>query len=284
MAFMSNHRWFRCDHLLGLRVEGPDHLEFCQAQLSADINGWADRSWRPAAWCRPDGRVLVMILAARHEDHVQWVIPAGQAGLIDRLRLFAIGRDVRIGSPHPVTASLAAHEDDITLAHDPSRALSLRRCDCAPDADRSTAWKIADFSVPIAWLGPDTSGRYLPQWLSLETLGALSYDKGCYPGQEVIARLHFRGKIKYRLRGCRLESLPPASAWPIPLVDATDADQVPIKRGELIDAVAIEHGAIGLAVCSIDVAAERELQARAAHQAVPCRVTEVDRLCYYLTK
>ena len=61
------------------------------------------------------------------------------------------------------------------------------------------AWHALDINNGVPFIVPSTSGEYLPQMLNFEAMGGLSFTKGCYPGQEIIARLHYRGKLKRRL-------------------------------------------------------------------------------------
>lgn len=60
-------------------------------------------------------------------------------------------------------------------------------------------WGYLDAISGMPFIVPATAGEYLPQMLNLESLGGLSFTKGCYPGQEVVARLHYRGKLKRKL-------------------------------------------------------------------------------------
>ena len=66
------------------------------------------------------------------------------------------------------------------------------------DTDPSV-WKLLDIQAGIPWLTPETSEKFLPQMLNLDLMEALDYQKGCYPGQEIIARLHYRGELKRSL-------------------------------------------------------------------------------------
>ncbi len=66
------------------------------------------------------------------------------------------------------------------------------------DTDPSV-WKLLDIQAGIPWLTPETSEKFLPQMLNLDLMEALDYQKGCYPGQEIIARLHYRGELKRNL-------------------------------------------------------------------------------------
>jgi len=75
-------------------------------------------------------------------------------------------------------------------------------------ADKSV-WQLADIQDGIPWITTPTSAELMPAELNLERLDGLSYNKGCYPGQEIIARLHFRGKLKRRLCHAYIDSQQP---------------------------------------------------------------------------
>jgi folate-binding protein YgfZ len=62
--------------------------------------------------------------------------------------------------------------------------------------DQIDQWKLTELRAGISWLCPETSGQFLPQWLGFDQLGAVNYRKGCYPGQEIVARTHYLGKVK----------------------------------------------------------------------------------------
>jgi len=76
--------------------------------------------------------------------------------------------------------------------------------------DLQEEWRVSELNRGITWLNPETSGEFLPQMLGFEALGAVNYRKGCYPGQEIVARTHYLGKVKRhpRLLNCRLENSP----------------------------------------------------------------------------
>jgi len=61
------------------------------------------------------------------------------------------------------------------------------------------SWKLLDIKAGYTWLTTATSEKFLPQMLNLDLINGLDYQKGCYPGQEIIARLHYRGQLKRRL-------------------------------------------------------------------------------------
>ncbi len=197
---------FSLDHLVSFSIEGSDAREFSQSQFTVGVDSLTRDRWFPLAWCEPRGRVLAFMMGRASENGVDLVLPASLADSVSkRLALFTIGRSVEISAPAPVAGSFDADSDMPPLANDESRAMSTG-AQAPADAAELHRWRTLDLCQGLPWLEPDSSAQHLPQWLGLERLGALVYDKGCYPGQEVIARLHYRGSLKYRLAGLRLDS------------------------------------------------------------------------------
>jgi tRNA-modifying protein YgfZ len=62
------------------------------------------------------------------------------------------------------------------------------------------AWRWLDIRAGIAWIGARTQEQFVPQMVNFDRIGALSYNKGCYPGQEIVARTHYLGKVKRRMQ------------------------------------------------------------------------------------
>jgi len=194
--------------LAAIEVSGRQAGEFLQAQLTGDVDALAENGALQAmAWCRPDGRAEIVMLIARLADGFMLVLPRPLLESASRkLRMFAIGRDVKCAAPLDVVESSSGRTDGdrLLLAHDRSRALQVVTATAEPDPPvLSSSWLAADARCGLPWLLPATAGLFLPQMLGLEVLGGLSYRKGCFPGQEVIARVHYRGRVTRRL--CRLE-------------------------------------------------------------------------------
>ncbi|MGY6588449.1 MAG: CAF17-like 4Fe-4S cluster assembly/insertion protein YgfZ [Wenzhouxiangella sp.] len=238
------------NHLSGLRLCGPDARAFAQSQFTADIDKAGEHHWLPTAWCDPKGRCLSIILLKTHQDDVDLVFPLEQAETLKRLRLFAIGRTVEFLASKQVRASLGAAPERTAAAQVPGRFPRwLWLSDAAEarpaDADTHQRWLLADMAAPIPWLGDQTSARFLPQFLDLSTHDGLSFRKGCYPGQEVIARLHFRGTVKYRLSGFLSEDA--REPWA-----AGESLQLDHDSGKLdvVKSLAVDGHVAGLAVTS----------------------------------
>ncbi len=99
------------------------------------------------------------------------------------------------------------------------------------DAD---AWRAADLAAGIPWIGAATQDLFIPQTVNLELIQGVSFTKGCYPGQEVVARSHYRGTVKRRMAYGRVEA--GAQEGALANVDVYDAAQPGEPVGRVIDA------------------------------------------------
>lgn len=271
-AFMKN--WFHLEHLTALTITGPDAVNFAQAQFSVDLDRPVDAGWRPLAWCDPKGRVICVMLAHRGHDHVQLILPTTMADKVSqKLPVFAIGRKVEFENGSYVGGCLQDVEASDSLTFDPRRGIRLTIEAPDPSRESRTAWKMADICCGMPWITPDSSGRFLPQELGLEALNAVSYQKGCFPGQEVIARVHYLGKAKRRLDGLAL----PQTTLPPP--GTTLADSENDRIGEIIDAAGDGERVIGLAVLKTNVATGSTVRIMIDRQRFEARVTPCERLC-----
>ncbi len=242
-------QWFRLDYLSGCRIEGPDALEFCQSQFTADIEAVTRDQWQQMAWCSRKGRVRLLSLAKRNQDHVELVFPAGQAGLLKELALFTIGRKVGIGPVQAVAGAWASGQDTPVGGDRSGRALRLLSVSqddpAAPDRESLDRWLLQDVLVPLPWLDDRTQDRFLPQALGLENNGGLSYTKGCYPGQEIVARVHYLGRAPECLTGFRIEALERVTSRDLTLADASTSNG---QRVTLLSVARQDDNWIGLAV------------------------------------
>lgn len=198
-------------NLRALHLSGPDALDFIQSQVTLDVDAMPEQQFFPAAWCDPKGRAICVMLIARRRQHVMVVLPASQAETIGkRLNLYRIGRKVEISSAQFVRAAIDIeatatdlNQDWAPLCDNSKRAIHLTQE--SPDTEQAlrnptadSSWMQTDLKQAFPWLSPETGGQFIPQMLGLEQLQGLSYQKGCYPGQEVIARVHYRGKVTRR--------------------------------------------------------------------------------------
>lgn len=190
-----------------LEVRGPDALAFLQAQLAADLNPMADGDWRWSALLSAQGRVLHVLGVWRvAADHWRLLVPfARGAELGAALGRMVFRRKVRI----EVDASQ-------TLGHDVDgldcgvAGLRVALVACA-DPRALAAAALDEFArAGLALIDATASGRQLAHSLQLDRFAAFSVGKGCYPGQEIVARTHFLGRNK---RALVLLEAAPGARW-----------------------------------------------------------------------
>ena len=227
------------DTLGVLRVRGADAVAFLQGQLSNDLTRLAaDRSLL-AGYHNPQGRVIALLRVLQlAPDDLLAVLPRELiAKVVTRLTKFILRAKVRLlddsqqwrisgllasgveaggttaASAHsaliaalPAAESAAAHiaaAVAVRVAQQPARWLLIAPV-LQPPLTLASLGREAWQRVAIAGGEPQvyaaTSEEFVAQMLNLDALGAIAFDKGCYTGQEVIARAHYRGRVKRRMQ------------------------------------------------------------------------------------
>jgi len=212
---MSQPEYIPTISLTTIAISGPDAAAFMQSQLTLDIEQIEQGRLYPAAWCSPDGRADIVLLVAVEDGQVTLVLPAA---LVETARkragMYSIGRRVETAKlseqVRPAPSDLRPGRT-LALSFEPGRSLVIASPERSGNAADAAAplpveWLGADIACGMPWILPETAGMFLPQMLGLDALGGLSYRKGCFPGQEVIARVHYRGRVTRRLSRFRLQS------------------------------------------------------------------------------
>ena len=212
-----------------VRVSGADAATFLHAQLVSHILRLSAGEVIRTAWCTPQGRVSFLFWLLKTADAFLLVIPASeQPRLVQRLRMFVLRAQVTIESldgQWSVYGIKPAPDDERWFAdegtlHHPKPDIFAFRCGkhgrqlCLGPADvlanwapltalpagGADCWQACDIAELMAEVTGPLVNAFLPQQLNLDMRGTLAFDKGCYPGQEIIARLKYRGEVKARLQ------------------------------------------------------------------------------------
>jgi folate-binding protein YgfZ len=214
-----------------LRITGPDALAFAHSQFANDVLSLKIDYWQWNCYLNPQGRVLALFLLVRLSEHeLILILPYGRAAEIQanliRYRFrsrceLTVDRDAQILGQYSnpvepeITASLELHTQGKTKRVDSLIEIKIGGCtqrsillNLDLDETKNEAhdfyihtqkWLYSDIIDAIPWLSSEVSESYTPQALSLDRLEAYSVSKGCYPGQEIVARTHFLGKNKRHL-------------------------------------------------------------------------------------
>ncbi|HVT34504.1 MAG TPA: hypothetical protein VHE37_02895 [Nevskiaceae bacterium] len=158
--------------LAAIRVSGADADTFLQGQLTQDLRKLDSSSPLLAGYCSPKGRLLAVMQLARDADGVLLHVHGSVAdAVLKRLRMHVL-------------------RSKVTLELTPAPALT-------PEQDQ--AWRLQQIRAGVPVIYRETQDEFVPQMVNLDHLGAISFDKGCYTGQEIVARLHYLGQLKRRM-------------------------------------------------------------------------------------
>lgn len=281
-----------------LRIGGEDAARFLQGQLTNDTRLLADGRTQLSACNTPQGRVLALLRLRQNDDAIYALLPHELAAPVAAsLRRFVLRAkvDLQIAADLQVAwlgrkafsdalglADLAATRtlspipgsgatEIVSFDYAPGRqviaahgatlramtGLSLDR----PHPEIENEWRAADISAGLPQVHASTSGSFVPQMLNLDRLDAVSFGKGCYTGQEIVARTQHLGRIKRRTLHFRL---PPGPALP-PLAGLSLDGQ---KVAEVVMSAARDAAVELLAVTSLE-ALGRTLRTEDGREAVP---------------
>jgi folate-binding protein YgfZ len=198
------------DGLGVLAFRGADAARFLQGQLSADVEKLAVGASSLAGLHNPQGRVIAILALLRTApEEVLAVLPRQLCAAVEqRLRKYILRAKVAIedlSRAFVVVGSMTATSDPkiLTLPWGNRWVLLVPAAhlgEFAGTLDSPELWKRADIAAGLPMVYAATSETFVAQMLNLDLLGGIAFDKGCYTGQEVIARAHYRGRVKRRLQ------------------------------------------------------------------------------------
>jgi len=201
----------RIPYLAVARFRGAEAASFLQSQLTADIGALGDGAATFACYCTPKGQVLGLLRVLRQGDDYLAIAASGLLpGMLQRLKMFVFRTRVEF-----------ALADELAVLGSPGPGYRVAPADDGEAGDIEQ-WKAGELRAGIAWLGDGSSEKFIPQMLGYDTLGAVSFTKGCYPGQEIVARARYLGTVKRK--PLRLEvaaDIAPAAG-----------DKLSVRRGE----------------------------------------------------
>ena len=281
-------------HLALVRVSGSDSTTFLNGQLTNDIQRVDTAHSQLSAWCSPKGRMLALFRVMESDQSFLLQLPTVlREQVIKRLRMYVLRAKVAIetvddelvhfgvagqgsaarlremiGSlPSAVNHVLTSGGLICVRLHGPIPRFEIVG---TPDAAGSlwaeltksatragaAAWDRLDILAGIPTVLPQTSDAFVPQMANLDAIDGVSFDKGCYTGQEIVARVHYRGRVKQRMYRAHVED----AAAPQP-GDSVFASELPGQSAGtvVIAAASPEGGNDLLAVIQSDSVARGEL-------------------------
>ncbi len=244
-----------------IHVAGDDAKSFLQGQLTNDIGLIDQQRSQLSGYCNPKGRLLALFRITQHPDGYRLHLPQCLLDrTLSRLKMFVLmakvtleaapAEIIRMGvagdraqqalrshfESLPDDENSVCEENDLTVIRLPS---VHPRFEIIGDATAvqalwhtlsssftpvgSGAWQLLDIDAGQPRVVAETMEMFIPQMLNLDVIDGVNFKKGCYPGQEVVARLHYRGKLKRHMRIVQFDAddCPPPGA---PLCATDDPD------------------------------------------------------------
>jgi folate-binding protein YgfZ len=230
-----------------IAVTGDEATQFLHAQFTNDVEALPVGAAQWSGWCTAKGRLLATFLLARREEGYLLMLPAEIApAVMKRLAMFVLRSKVKIAdaSGRFVRIAFAGKSAGVIVARhwghapDPMRSVEKDGATCiALDAERfvvlvppesaprlwdvlsqnatqagADAWELSLIHAGIPTLTAATQEQFVPQMANFELVGGVSFKKGCYPGQEIVARMQYRGGLKKRMARVHLDG----DARPVP--------------------------------------------------------------------
>ena len=228
-------------HLDTLRLAGADAVDFLHGQVSCDVKSLGPASSRYGSYSTPKGRMLANFLLWREGDAIVMLLARDlTASVKKRLTMYVLRSKVTItqepgvllgmSGPKAVTAlaqaSLPAPADVHAIARGANGETVIQLpghrflVSAGIDQGRkiweaasreltpagATAWQWLEITQGLPLVTAATQDQFVPQMANLELIGGVSFQKGCYPGQEIVARMHYLGKVKRRMYRAHVES------------------------------------------------------------------------------
>jgi folate-binding protein YgfZ len=208
-----------------LAASGKDAVKLLQGQATCNVFEVTETQARIGAFCNPKGRAIATFLLAKRGDDYLLLLPLELLEPVKtRLQKYVLRSDVKfsdrsdelcligISAAEASESRFAARREEgavsIALGGSPARQLLIAEAEQAIAlwshrvttqgyvSGSSEDWCYLDLIAGIPWLTQATSEEYIPQMLNLDRLGGISFTKGCYTGQEIVARTHYLGKAK----------------------------------------------------------------------------------------
>lgn len=219
IAAMSQTSQLRLSDWGVIRAQGADAASFLHSQLTQDFALLDREHARLAGFCTAKGRLLATLVGWKQgEDEILLALPAETlAATLKRLSMFVLRAKCKLsdasaefavygllGTPSAEAWTLAREGDAVQIAL-PGSGRALRVQPVSTPAPEGAAlspddWAWAEAEAGVAWVRGATVEAFVPQMINFEVLGGVSFKKGCYPGQEIVARSQYRGTLKRRLQ------------------------------------------------------------------------------------
>ncbi len=259
MSLSVENKFIILDKTSTIKVEGDDRVQFLQGQLTQDINLISQNKALYAGFCNPKGRVLAFMLCYLNHDSIHIQIDSSvQEFILQKLKMYILRSKVSLnlvnetltcigftGSKALLSKNiqppknyldiiqsngimimrLGINDDRYQLMGETSKVNDFMNLTLSEYSSMNfDDWNNLNILDGIPDIYPTTQEAFIPQSLNLDLIEGINFKKGCYTGQEIVARTHYLGKVKRRMYRAFIKSQ----------VDLNPGDQILNKSGEEI--------------------------------------------------
>jgi folate-binding protein YgfZ len=232
-----------------LAVTGADARAFLHAQLTNNIEQLSAERAVLAGWCTAKGRLLATMLVIPSPDGFLLQLARDLAPAVaKRLSMYILRSKVKIADESEAWAQYGVWQavprvtwdgGTVSIPVSDSRSLRLGKGLAQNCSRKEEDWTLEEIRAGRPWISAATQDQFVPQMVNLETFGGVDFQKGCYPGQEIVARAQYRGEVKRRM--VRVQA--PAGTDLKPGQD--------FNGGVVVDSARSENGSEALAVMPV---------------------------------
>jgi len=201
-----------------LQIVGDDASSFLQNLVTNDVASLDINQAQLSGFCNVKGRLFAIFLLIRCPEGYQLILPKNMCELLlQRLSMYILRSKVNISNESDhlsciglITSSMPSSPHIIKHPNDAERLLLICNHESLEERLREFTqqglvlasehlWNQRDIEGGLAMIWPESKEKFTPQQVNLDLVNGVSFSKGCYPGQEVVARLHYLGKPSRRL-------------------------------------------------------------------------------------
>ena len=220
-----------------IKISGRDAISFLNDQFTNDITSLERKQWQFNGYCSSKGRLIAIMRLFVDDDCVYFILPKQLATeIIKRLQVYVfrakvkfetltdykiyclLGQDAKdyFGNLNALEFKSEGNGFLLNISIQSSRYLAILKSSDAlagleilPSQKSEQFWRLSEIKAGVPNIDVQTSELFIPQHVNLDKLNAISFQKGCFPGQEVVARLHYLGKAKQTMNYFKLDSSEP---------------------------------------------------------------------------
>ncbi len=196
------------NNLSVIKVSGDDSVKYLQGQLTNDINQLDNVAFQYSAHLNNKGRMLASFIITKVETNCYYLITATEIidKILPRLKMFILRSKVSMeildeniyfyDEKFDDKANIAQDAKNIVLNETHYLTITCQQIVTVQEVDLWKQWLIHS-GVPMIYL--NTQETFTPQQVNYDLIGGVNFKKGCYTGQEIVARMHYLGKVKRRM-------------------------------------------------------------------------------------